>query len=319
MPHVALVVGASRAGAGHVDVLRALGVDVRGPLSGRAMVADLGALGDPDIDVVHIAAANDLHLPLAKAALAAGKHVVCEKPLAMDAAGAAELAALARTSGRCAAVCNTYRFRPLAVDLASRVRTGELGAVHLARGSYLQDWLLLESASDWRLDRARGGLSRAVADIGVHWLDLVEWTTGQTVEAVAAQLGQLHLRQTEDHAGLLVRFSGGLQGVCVLSQGSAGHRDELEVSLDGAAASATWRSAEREELSVGTYGGGPVVHTRPIEANAGRRELLRAFYGAIDGNPSAVALPTFDDGSRQVRFAAAALESARLGTWVTVG
>ncbi len=283
MPHVALVVGASRAGAGHVDALRALGVDVRGPLSGRAVVANLGALGDPDIDVVHIAAANDLHLPLAKAALAAGKHVVCEKPLAMDAAGAAELAALARTSGRCAAVCNTYRFRPLAVDLASRVRTGELGAVHLARGSYLQDWLLLESASDWRLDRARGGLSRAVADIGVHWLDLVEWTTGQTVEAVAAQLGQLHSRQTEDHAGLLVRFSGGLQGVCVLSQGSA------------------------------------IVHTRPIEANAGRRELLRAFYGAFDGNPSAVALPTFDDGSRQVRFAAAALESARLGTWVTVG
>ena len=181
-------------------------MDVRGPLSGRAVVADLGALGDPDIDVVHVAAANDLHLPLAKAALAAGKHVVCEKPLAMDAAGAAELAALARTSGRCAAVCNTYRFRPLAVDLASRVRTGELGAVHLARGSYLQDWLLLESASDWRLDRARGGLSRAVADIGVHWLDLVEWTTGQTVEAVAAQLGQLHLRQTEDHAGLLVRY-----------------------------------------------------------------------------------------------------------------
>ena len=105
----------------------------------------------------------------------------------------------------------------------------------------------------------------------------------------------------------------------MLSQGSAGHRDELEVSLDGAAASATWRSAEREELSIGTYGRGPIVHTRPIEANAGRRELLRAFYGAIDGNPSAVALPTFDDGSRQVRFAAAALESARLGTWVTVG
>src|SRR5205814_1083282 len=151
VPHVALVVSASRAGAGHVDALRALGVDVRGPLSGRAVVANLGALGDPDIDVVHIAAANDLHLPLAKAALAAGKHVVCEKPLAMDAAGAAELAALARTSGRCAAVCNTYRFR--------RRRVGDV-ALRGARGAFDRDirgWADRAHAAD----RGERGTARA--------------------------------------------------------------------------------------------------------------------------------------------------------------
>src|SRR5204862_235751 len=113
-----------------------------------------------------------------------------------------------------------------------RVAAGDLGPVHLARGTFLQDWLLLGSDDNWRLDTSRGGVSRTAADIGVHWLDLVETITGRHVEAVVAQLGYLHGRKTEDHAGLLIRFAGGMQGVCTLSQASAGRRNEVELSLD---------------------------------------------------------------------------------------
>jgi predicted dehydrogenase len=330
--HRALVVGAGRAGQAHVEALKNIGVEVVGPVSGIATVGDPAALRDGAIDVVHVATANDLHAPLASEALRAGKHVVCEKPLASDLVHAEELAALARASGLCATVCLNYRFVPLIAELAARVAAGELGEIHLARGAFLQDWLLLVGDDDWRIDASRGGASRAVADLGVHWVDLVEVITGRHVEAVVAQVGYLHGRRTEDHAGLLVRFAGGLQGVCVLSQATAGHRNDLELSLDGTAGSVTWRGERKDELWLGARDRAAAVITRaglrspaaralaarPDVMNEGRRNLFAAFYGSLDGQAPPVPLPTFDEGLRHVQFASAAIISARRNAWVEV-
>ena len=143
------------------------------------------------------------------------------------------------------------------------------------------------------------------------FLFLVETITGRHVEAVVAQLGYLHGRKTEDHAGLLIRFAGGMQGVCTLSQASAGRRNEVELSLDGIAGSATWHSERRDELWMGARGRAPAVVTRssvrsapareltkrPPGADEGRRNLLAAFYATLDGKPSLVPLPTFADAS----------------------
>ena len=332
MTHRELVVGAGNAGKAHAEALKSIGIAVVGPLSGTATVADLAPLRDPAVDVVHVTTANDLHPPLVREALRVGKHVVCEKPLAGDLEGAEKLAEWAQLSGRHTTICQNYRFLPLLAELAWRVQAGELGPVHLARGAFLQDWLLLGTDDNWRLDTSRGSLSRTAADIGVHWLDLVETITGLHVEAVVSQLGYLHGRKTEDHAGLLLRFAGGMQGVCTLSQASAGRRNEVEVSLDGTTGSATWLSDRRDELRLGARDRATEVVARsnvrspaareltkrPQSNDEGRRNLFAAFYGTLDGKPSPVPLPTFEDGLRHVRFAEAAIVSARRRAWVEI-
>jgi predicted dehydrogenase len=327
--HRALVVGAGNAGKAHAEALASIGIEAVGPLSGTATVADPAPLRDASIDVVHVTTANDFHVPLVRDALGAGKHVICEKPLAADLQGAERLAELAALSGPRTTICQNYRFLPLLAELASRVAAGDLGAVHLARGGFLQDWLLLETDADWRLDTSRAGVSRTAADVGVHWLDLVESITGRNVEAVVAQIGYLYGRKTEDHAGVLMRFAGGLQGICTLSQASAGRRNEVEISLDGTVGSATWRSERMDELWLGTRDRGSRVITRAqVRASSaralvtrpgpdeGRRNLLAAFYASLDGIPSPVPLPTFEDGLRHVRFAEAVILSARRREWV---
>ncbi|MEP6694275.1 MAG: Gfo/Idh/MocA family oxidoreductase, partial [Chloroflexota bacterium] len=178
----ALVIGSGYAGVKHAEALDELGIPFTGPLSARRVMEDPRALEDPAVNVVHVCAANDLHVALAGRALRAGKDVVCEKPLAVDVRGAEELAALARKTGRLAVLAYNYRFHPLVVELAARVAF--LGPLHAARGSFLQDWLLLVTDANWRVEEARGGASRAVADIGAHWLDLAELVSGQRIVAV---------------------------------------------------------------------------------------------------------------------------------------
>jgi predicted dehydrogenase len=290
---------------------------------------------DRRIQVVHVCSTNDLHGPLVTAALDAGKDVVCEKPLALDVATAADMAAFAERSGRLAVVAYNNRFHPMIVELAARVAAGSLGVLHEMRGGYLQDWLLLATDADWRVDASRGGASRVVADIGTHWADLAEMIAARKIEAVVAQVGRLHERATEDHAALLVRFGGGLGGACVLSQAAAGHRNDLELSLDGSIGSATWRYERPDELWIGQRGdarlttrdGGELVSAEarrlaalPAGVNEARRNLLAAVYARVAGREPAAGsrLPTFADGLRHVRFAAAALASAERRAWVDV-
>src|SRR5919108_3462996 len=199
----ASVVGTGFIGVVHVEALRRLGVEVTGVVGStperaaeKARAAALpppyesfeAMLSDPRVDVVHLTTPNHLHFEQARAALAAGKHVVCEKPLAMDSAETGELLRLAEDSGLVHAVNFNIRFYPQCQTARARVQDGEIGDVRLVSGGYLQDWLLHDTDWNWRLDPAAGGSLRAVGDIGSHWLDLVTFITGRHVEAVMADL-----------------------------------------------------------------------------------------------------------------------------------
>ena len=199
----AAVIGSGFIGTVHIEGLRRIGVQLRGLLGStpdragdraRALgipraYRDLDELlADDSVDVVHVTSPNREHHPQVKAILAAGKHVVCEKPLAMTSAESAELVALARDSGRVAAVNFNIRFYPLNQHLRDVVAGGELGDVRLVTGHYFQDWLLLETDWNWRLEPEVGGALRAVGDIGSHWLDLTSFVTGVRVQSVMADL-----------------------------------------------------------------------------------------------------------------------------------
>jgi predicted dehydrogenase len=285
----AAVVGTGFIGAVHVEALRRLGVPVRGVVGSSAERARERAralglppaydsfeamLADEEVQVVHVASPNHLHHRQALAALAAGKHVVCEKPLATNGVESADLLARAEASGRVHAVNFNLRFYPLCQHLHGMIAGGGLGDVRLVSGHYLQDWLLLDSDWSWRLEPALGGSLRAVADIGSHWLDLTTFLTGRRIEAVMADLatfvpvrrqpvgplqtfgaggGETVAREvhTEDAATVLLRYEGGARGSLAVSQVSPGRKNALRFEIDGAAAAACWESERPDELWLG--------------------------------------------------------------------
>src|SRR6202171_4455751 len=199
----AAVVGTGFIGVVHVEALRRLGVQVHGVIgSTHARAAERAAalglppayesfeamLADQRVDVVHITSPNHLHFTQAKAVLSSGKHVVCEKPLAMTSTESAELLDLAAASGHVHAVNFNIRFYPLCQHVHGLIAEGGLGEVRLVSGHYPQDWLLLDTDWNWRLEPELGGELRAVADIGSHWMDLTSHLTGQRIESVMADL-----------------------------------------------------------------------------------------------------------------------------------
>jgi predicted dehydrogenase len=262
----AAVIGTGFIGTVHVEALRRIGVQVRGvlgstPERGAARAEALGVpraypsldalLDDPTVDAVHVTSPNDLHLPQTRAVLAAGRNVICEKPLAMSAIESAELVRLAAVSGRVNAANFNIRWYPLNQHAHDVVTGGEIGDVRLVTGRYFQDWLLLETDWNWRLQPERGGALRAVGDIGSHWLDLTTFVTGQRVVAVMAELATfIEARReptgpvetfstkvaaetvtrdiaTEDAATIL-RLENGARGVVTVSQISAGRKNSLQ-------------------------------------------------------------------------------------------
>ena len=243
----------------------------------RAFTSALQLAEDPSIDVLHICTPNHLHVALAEAALAARKHVICEKPLALDVPSAATLAASAEAAGLQAGVPFVYRYYPTVREARSLVGSGQTGPLRLLHGSYLQDWLLRESDWNWRLEPELGGEMRAVADIGSHWLDLIGFIAGQRVTRVFADFTTiLPVRRkptrpvetfsgkelapdeyeerpirTEDFATVLLRFADGAPGAMTVSQVSAGHKNRLVFEINGADASLAWNSERPEELWIG--------------------------------------------------------------------
>ena len=267
------VIGSGFIGTVHIEALRRIGVRVVGlvdatPELGAARAAELGlprayanlaeALADDAVQVVHVTSPNELHHPQVRQILAAGRHVICEKPLAMTSAESAELVGIAAASGLVNAVNFNIRFYPLNQHVAGLVRDGGLGDVRLVTGRYFQDWLLYDTDWNWRLEADRGGALRAVGDIGSHWLDLATFLTGRRVEAVMADLATfIPVRQkpagpvltfsteravetipveihTEDVATILLRFEGGARGCVAISQLSPGRKNSLAYQIDGA-------------------------------------------------------------------------------------
>jgi predicted dehydrogenase len=282
----AAVVGTGFIGVVHVDALRRLGVEVVGVAGSspeRAAAKDLAPayasfaelLADDRVDVVHVTTPNHLHFPQVKAALEAGKHVVCEKPLATTSAESGELLALADASGLVHCTNFNLRFYPLVQEARERVRAGELGAVWNVHGGYLQDWLARPTDWNWRLETEQAGELRAVGDIGSHWLDLAQFVTGSHVVEVLADLATvLPTRRrplgevetfasaddvtredvpvgTEDIAHILLRFANGARGSLVVSQVSMGRKNSLRIEIDGSDRALAWDSERNEELWIG--------------------------------------------------------------------
>lgn len=232
-----------------------------------------GALiSDPDIEVIHNCTPNYLHYDINKAVMLAGKDLLSEKPLAVNSSQTAELAELARTSGTISGVCFNYRHFPMVMQTRSMLCSGEYGSPHLVMGSYLQDWLLHASDYSWRLDPALNGASRAVADIGSHWCDTVEFVLCRRIVEVFADLQTIHpVRQkplqaastfgtaageqfeeiavaTEDSGSILVRFEGGLSGVFTVSQVSAGRKNKLQFEISASGATLYWDQENPNKL-----------------------------------------------------------------------
>ncbi|MEO1977529.1 MAG: Gfo/Idh/MocA family oxidoreductase, partial [Paracoccaceae bacterium] len=229
-----------------VEAAAAWGTD---PIRSVAELADLAP------DVVHVCSPNGLHVSHVEAAVAAGAHVICEKPLSVATDEAVHVAQVAADSDRVATVPFVYRFHPLVREIRARVQGGEFGTLQLIHGSYLQDWLLSPMATSWRVDSAVGGPSRAFADIGSHWCDLMEFITGDRIASLVAATaitvperpataspsfsagaqdgGPLRKVDTEDVASVMFRTARGVLGTVSISQVSAGRKNRLWIEIDG--------------------------------------------------------------------------------------
>src|SRR5882724_6327251 len=286
----AALIGLGFVGRAHLEALRRQGIHVGGilgssPERGEAARATLGLdraytsldelARDNSVNVVHICTPNHIHFEEAKAVLLADKHVMCEKPLAMDTKQSEALVELAAKQNLAGGVAYNLRYYPLCQEAHSTVQRGLIGEPRLVHGSFLQDWLFYPNDWNWRLEPQLGGELRAVSDIGTHWLDLMMWITGRKVTEVCADLATvIPVRQrprgrvetfqqqtsgafdevkmtNEDYASILLHFEGALRGVMTVSQVSAGRRARLWFEMDGSEASLAWHSESPNTMWIG--------------------------------------------------------------------
>jgi predicted dehydrogenase len=289
-PIGAAVIGTGFIGTVHLQALRRLGVDVVGVLgsspersAARARALGVGKfyrsldelLDDATVAVVHVTSPNHAHYGQVKQIIAAGRHVICEKPLAMDSAQSAEMEQLANASGLIAAVCYNTRFYPLNQQARGMVQAGDLGDIRLVTGHYHQDWLAKATDWNWRLETEHGGMLRSVGDIGTHWVDLTSFITGQRIVAVMAELStfvkerqkplgpvetfaesqvaatETRKIETDDAATILLRCANGARGLMSASQISHGRKNSLQWDIAGSAASVAWDSEMPDHMWIG--------------------------------------------------------------------
>jgi len=315
------------------------------------------AIHSPAVDVVHVCTPNSSHYELSKAALLAGKHVICEKPLSNSVAEAEELVELAKSTGLVNAIPFVYRFHPMVREARARIEAGEIGPLHLLHGSYLQDYMLDPMAGNWRVDEQYSGPSRAFADLGSHWCDLMEWITSERFSEVVASLetrvperplksgatfttssekpANLHKVVTEDLGIVLLRTRLGVPASFTVSQLSAGRKNRLWFEVDGAKASLIFDQEEPERLWLSTPKSMELLVRDPNVGSAEQRRLatlppghaqgyaqcFEAFvadtYAVIRGE-TRVGLPTFADGLRAAQITDAVLQSSRNRTWAAI-
>jgi len=294
------IIGAGFIGPVHVEALRRLGyVDVVALADNDQQTADAKAaqlhikkaygdwkdlVNDPNVTCVHITTPNNLHYPMAKASIAAGKHVVCDKPLAMTSIESEDLIRLSRDAGVACAVNFNLRFYPLVHQVKSMVENGELGKIFAINGSYQQDWLQKETDYSWRLEPDKSGDSRAIADIGSHWLDLIEFVSDLKISKVCADFATFYPTRkkplkpvetysgkmlapedyqdvpvsTEDYATVLLHFNGGAHGSLTVNQTAAGRKNRLFFEIYGSKKGVCFDSERPNELWIGerdTYNG----------------------------------------------------------------
>ncbi len=321
------VVGTGFIGPAHIEALRRLpNVEVAALCEvnidlARQKAEQLGIerpyvfedlLRQEDITSIHICTPNFLHYSQAKAALEAGKHVVCEKPLAKDLKEAEELVALAARTGLVNAVHFNLRYYPLARQMKTMREKGELGEVYSVIGSYLQDWLNYETDYNCRLEPDKSGDSRAIADIGSHLMDILEYITGLKTVAVMADFNTIHKTRkkplkpvetysgkmlkpedyadvpinTEDHANVLLRFNNGNRGVITVSQVSAGRKNQMKLEIAGSKKTFAWNSEAPNEMWIGNRDGyNENLMRDPALVHAEARSVISFPGGHNEGFP----------------------------------
>ncbi len=375
------LVGAGFVGPAHVDALRRLGyVEVLALAESNARRAREKAdqlnipeacgdyrmlLAEPRVTVIHNATPNWMHFVVNRDALKAGKHVVSEKPLALTVEEAEELTRLAQETEMVNAVDFIYRGYPLVRQMRAMIARGDIGQVRVVHGSYLQDWLLYPTDYSWRVLPEQGGVSRAISDIGSHWADLAQWVTGQSISRVMARLAtivpvrfrpteavveafaaaegpreEVHV-ETEDYGSVLFDMDGGATGSFTVSQVSAGHKNRLQIQVDGSEASLAWDQDHPDELRIGRRGkpnqvlprdpallsaesmvGSYLPAGHPEGWSDALRNLTSEIYDFIRAEKSPLrdspSFPTFADGLRANRLTEAILESHNRQAWVEV-
>jgi predicted dehydrogenase len=376
------LIGPGFIAAHHIDSVRRLGdVDVIAIAGSSQKSADAKAkeykvdraygsfedlIADPDIQVIHNTTPNHLHLPVTLAILKAGKHVISDKPLAMNADEARQLRDAALAANVAHVVTFNYRGNPLVQQARSMIAKGETGDVAFVHGCYLQDWMTDPNVYSWRSDPSKGGATSALGDIGSHWCDLAEHVSGLKIASVLAELTTVvptrysagasaqafsaksdakrepvHIT-SEDLATVLLRFENGTKGTFSVAQVLPGHKNDLQLEINGRETSLKWKQEEQNELWIGHYNRANEVMpkdpslespeaVRYTHLPGGHQEawadafcnLLRDGYewiqsGARPEDKSAM-LPTFEDGYRSTCITDAILRShAAGGTWTDV-
>ena len=321
------IVGTGFIGPAHLEALRRIpNIEVTALVEVNQEVADTKAaelgipsaytfenmLKDDSIDVVHICTPNFLHFPQTKACLLAGKHVICEKPLANTIAEAEELVSLAAEKGLINAVHFNLRYYPMVRQMKVMREKGELGEVYSVMGSYLQDWLFFNTDYNWRLEPDQSGGSRAVADIGSHLLDMTEYVTGLKITAVMADFSTVHKTRlkplkaietfsgkaldpsdykeypvtSEDYATVLLRFDNGNTGSITVSQVNAGRKNRLNIEISGSKANFEFNAEKPNELWIGKRDGlNQVLMKDPALVDEEARSLVSFPGGHQEGFP----------------------------------
>jgi predicted dehydrogenase len=269
-------------------------------------------INHPGIDCVHICTPNNLHYPMALDALKHGIHVVCEKPLAMTINEAVSLNELGLKSGLVNAIHFNIRYYPLVRHMRAARLKGDLGEVYSVIGSYLQDWLFYETDYNWRLEADKSGESKAIADIGSHLMDLLEYITGLEIVEVMADFATIHpIRkkplkpietysgkmlkpedyedvpiETEDYATVMLRFNNGKKGVVTVSQVSAGRKNQLKLEIAGSGLTFAWNSENPNELWTGKRDSANEVLMRdPSLVDEDSRRIISFPGGHNEGFP----------------------------------
>ena len=290
MKHSVAIIGLGFVGRAHLESLRRLGIHVKGGMLSTAergssaakslgleksysTLADLA--GDKDITCVHICSPNHVHFEQASTLLRAGKHVLCEKPLAMDSRESQTLKAIEKETGFVGGVAHNLRYYPLCQEARSLVKSGAIGKPLLVHGKFHQDWLLYPTDWNWRLESKLGGELRAVSDIGTHWMDLAMFVTGSKITEICADLATIHHTRrkprghvesfskaaataydevpisTDDYASVLVHFENDLRGFYSVSQVSAGRKCSLGFEVNGSEGSLAWNAEDPNTLWIG--------------------------------------------------------------------
>lgn len=349
------IIGAGFMAQVHARAVKASGHDVYAvagstPASGSRAAHRLGAatsfgsweelVDSPEVDVVHICTPNELHAPIIRAAVAAGKHIVCEKPISVSLTEAMEISEVVQSSSVGFAVPLAYRFYPMVREMRARISAGDGGEIHLMHGSYLQDWLADPMSSNWRVDSAAGGRSRAFADIGMHWCDLMEFVSSDRIVRLTANTSKAFPTRsgkavtTEDIASILFETELGATGTLTVSQVSLGRKNRLWLELDGSKASYRFDQENPDYLWVGGLRANQQVmrgqeslesmdaqrlSTVPSGHPQGYQDAFNAFmldaYTSFSGQ-LVEGLPTLSDGVRSALLVEAVLESASQRRWI---